>query len=574
MIKEIRLHNITCFTDLTLSVGALNIIYGPDGSGKSTIKDAIELLITGKCPGRESPFLRLGAIEGTITADIDLNGHPRLLEKNLKMGSTTNGGVSQSVLLKELKVTKPALELLADVWSVLRKSEKDLTTTINRALAQNMSRDEVIELIVEHVEAEHKVAARTLLQEEIKKTTADTLATAKTKISKRLNGIDGKIEEAEKEKKVLEGKLALLKNVNMEKVQQARLKIQIENQIKERENTLQTREADLKKLEKDLDDANKELAKHKKIDLLKLQQEVANLNSEININSANLAAIPGDLEVTGNLNCKWFGTCQLDEKHMIDVVKQARDNNRNRKSALQLESETLQEKLGKAQKKLDDAKNDNEKYDTAEGKVSDLTEDISDKKDWIKTDKDFIEAQKKLIPIGVDGIGDALFTMADEAQKIGEQVSTLNTTIQSEQSSKPILDACLKALESSDDELKATKTTEFIEQAKENLAFIFGKTITYDETSGYRIGDIPISWMSMSQKQRVGLALQHATAKVTGVPIMIVDDMNIITNYERVGKFIKDAVLEDKMTVFLFSSIKGVDKAIGLDTANIVTLGE
>ncbi len=61
MIQYIRIQNFRSVKDIALELGPLNIVFGPNGCGKSNIYNAIHLL-TAAAEGRLSGFISEGAV--------------------------------------------------------------------------------------------------------------------------------------------------------------------------------------------------------------------------------------------------------------------------------------------------------------------------------------------------------------------------------------------------------------------------------------------------------------------------------------------------------------------------------
>jgi len=570
-INSLHLENITGFEKLDLEFDKVNIIYGVDGSGKSTIKECLELLTTGKRAGRDKKsLLRVGKINGRIEAGINIDGNSRKLEQIITSGAFSNKGMSQQKLLSELGVTKPALELLSDVWQVLRKSEKDMGIAIQRALSKNLTRDEVIEAIVEYTPEEHRVRARELLQDEIKKATSDTMATALKKMKALTKNNIGRLPTIEAEQKVLAEKLEQLKNVNLDMVKKARVKIEAQNTITDREKEITT-------IQKDIDEDQKpektllEKKLEKKTDLTQLKAEIISMNAQIKSKQDEKTTIPTDVDTEGKLPCRWFTLCKLDEEHIIKLVKAQTQSNKEKKSSLDLEIKELQKQIKVKTDEQNSANVVNAGIEANETQIKNLASQIEGQEANIKRIQSLIDDLKKTIPEVDDAIGDALFTLADEAEEMKEKDKNLADEASAIAKDSPVILALETAITSADSDLKATKTDEFIKQMKSDLVLTFGSDVTYSELEGFRIGDLPHTYLSMSQMQRVGIGLQHSAATVTGVKIMLIDDMNIITDYSRIGKLLTDAVKEDGVQLFLFSSIRGVHEYIKAE-AKIIDL--
>ncbi len=82
MIQYIRIQNFRSVKDIVLELGPLNIVFGPNGCGKSNIYNAIHLL-TAAAEGRLSGFIsEEGGLENMMWSGerSPLDRHPRRLQ--------------------------------------------------------------------------------------------------------------------------------------------------------------------------------------------------------------------------------------------------------------------------------------------------------------------------------------------------------------------------------------------------------------------------------------------------------------------------------------------------------------
>jgi energy-coupling factor transporter ATP-binding protein EcfA2 len=64
----LKLHNIMCFDDVEFHLGGFNVFRGPNGSGKTTVKEAIRSIVDG---GHDATLIKDGADEGEIVLIFD-----------------------------------------------------------------------------------------------------------------------------------------------------------------------------------------------------------------------------------------------------------------------------------------------------------------------------------------------------------------------------------------------------------------------------------------------------------------------------------------------------------------------
>ncbi|MBW1735924.1 MAG: AAA family ATPase [Deltaproteobacteria bacterium] len=80
-IDNLKLQNFRCFHDLDLDFAKpINFIFGPNASGKSTIAEAMEMALTGRCNGfnpnwrDRAALARHGSDTFKIQLDMDIDG--------------------------------------------------------------------------------------------------------------------------------------------------------------------------------------------------------------------------------------------------------------------------------------------------------------------------------------------------------------------------------------------------------------------------------------------------------------------------------------------------------------------
>ncbi len=84
LIKKIQLNNFKKHTNVTLAfVTGLNAIVGKNGTGKSSILEAIDYLFTGTLPDKKENIMRAGTNTGFVIMEFELAGKEGRLERHL-----------------------------------------------------------------------------------------------------------------------------------------------------------------------------------------------------------------------------------------------------------------------------------------------------------------------------------------------------------------------------------------------------------------------------------------------------------------------------------------------------------
>ena len=113
-IDSITLQNFRCFEHLDLKLDKpINFIFGPNASGKSTIAEAMEVALTGRCNGVNSNWRDRVALvwhgADQFKVELELNGEKVIHRPELKDCSPKPDAIA-----KELNVSKEVLAALFD----------------------------------------------------------------------------------------------------------------------------------------------------------------------------------------------------------------------------------------------------------------------------------------------------------------------------------------------------------------------------------------------------------------------------------------------------------------------------
>ena len=123
-IDNLKLQNFRCFDDLDLNfVKPINFIFGPNASGKSTIAEAMEMALTGRCNGfnpnwrARAALARHGSDTFKIQLDIDGDRSPlgsAPIKKVIHRPELKDCSPGPDAIAKKLHVSKEVLAALFD----------------------------------------------------------------------------------------------------------------------------------------------------------------------------------------------------------------------------------------------------------------------------------------------------------------------------------------------------------------------------------------------------------------------------------------------------------------------------
>jgi len=130
-IDNLKLQNFRCFHDLDLDFAKpINFIFGPNASGKSTIAEAMEMALTGRCNGfnpnwrDRAALARHGSDTFKIQLDMDIDGDRSPLgsapiKKVIHRPELKDCSPKPDAIAKMLHVSKEVLAALFDTGHFL-----------------------------------------------------------------------------------------------------------------------------------------------------------------------------------------------------------------------------------------------------------------------------------------------------------------------------------------------------------------------------------------------------------------------------------------------------------------------
>jgi len=144
-ISRIRLTNFRNHRDTEIELDRLNIFCGPNASGKSSIKQALEICLTGRCEATDrggrgaDDLIRVGEKRAVVAAGLDPLGEVvRTISPSgskLQVGDWTGSfKVQQELLYRELGADADLISAVINISSFLNLPPKDQAAMLHRLL--------------------------------------------------------------------------------------------------------------------------------------------------------------------------------------------------------------------------------------------------------------------------------------------------------------------------------------------------------------------------------------------------------------------------------------------------------
>lgn len=157
-IKSITLKNFRNHADTHIALDRLTVVKGPNGAGKSSVRQAVEVALTGRCEATDragrglADLIRHGAKEAEIVLEIDGLGEVR--RRIRRSGSSLqvadwsgSAKVQQELLFRELGTDADQVAALLNVSYFLDLPPKEQTDMLFRLVGAGLTKDYVIEAL-------------------------------------------------------------------------------------------------------------------------------------------------------------------------------------------------------------------------------------------------------------------------------------------------------------------------------------------------------------------------------------------------------------------------------------------
>ncbi|QUH22069.1 AAA family ATPase [Alkaliphilus sp. B6464] len=610
-IKNFRNHQLTTITmDKTV-----NLFLGKNNNGKSSIKAALEMVLTGGCEftgdkGQGYQYLiKTGTKQTIVSADVEGVGE---IEKRL--------GKSKSIYLNGDKSTQTEIESLIEsqgvsinVIKAIFSSSKFINMTANEKknfMFNLLNIDVDIDLIINNLSKQNTEAIdriKSSLPSELDMTVFDTLYDIFYSDRRNLN----------KEIKVLQMEVEKLKQdtfdyadstydeIKTEKIVKGKEFEEIQKQIaivenskfiydsatKEKEEVLEESEK-LNKLliqymdiTTSIDDINDSInqyndkIKNLEVENKELEIEMASRTSKINLTKN----IIQKLKDTG---CPLYSklTCNQDKNAMVDELTNDMISLQDELFDLEMDAEYVKSQINKENLKLEGLKND-----------LNTTKTI----DRIKSSLDILkvklsEIEKRLVPVD----DKELPVLKDKESSLKLRLQEINTYLKNKteydqtvvklmNKEKELVILEFLVSEFNSDGIKNKilkhKVQDIKDKANERLSVLTGSKykLDFDLTEGFDVivthetGTVKVQGLSDSEKLRIGIILQDIFSYLTNSKILVIDNLEILDEENRTffNDFINN-IKDEYNTILLIGT--GDESQFMIDDSNyfIVDNGE
>ena len=606
-IDSITLQNFRCFEHLDLKFDkSINFIFGPNASGKSTIAEAMEVALTGRCNGVNSNWrdraalVRHGADQFKV--ELELIGEKVIHRPELRDCSPKPEAIS-----KKLNVSKEALVALFDTGHFFSLHPDEKKRVIFELLDLNVNRSNIKRKLKswlrEHPSLIEKYPVRVsnragqvdpdddLLS--VFGTVPGSLEEAYTQafderrlVKRELKALgpivdlpDGitedeikaRIDQNQKELSSLHERLGKRKGI------QAFERKQIEAELEGTSSTLEQLESEIRSFKPKSEKARLSRLEKKREEAL---QEIESLNKELASRREALDRLRVEREAEERLIERlrnFNGTCPLFDRPIeckTEEVLSAISEYLNNESRLDVEIDTLSRKATDIQLQIQNKKCG----------LSSIEQEISTSKDLLTKHEENLEAIKKLKEKKAEleqrlrdcekddseGLRERIKQLEMEMEKnrrllqaaqreekrklLSEKLNILEVLVQAFSPKGIMADLLSKAVKSLNESL--AETMKKLTSGKYSLEINVNDDVDIHLINHQTATRTNIKLASSSERFRAGIVVQAVLSGLTGLRFMLIDGLDIL-DQENKGFFFRfiQEVKKDFDNIFVFCTI-------------------
>jgi len=591
-IKDFRNHENT-----DIKIPHALIITGPEGSGKSTIRYALEVALRGNASFPDSrPLVRRGQKEARVKAEFAMGESTRIIEKIIPVDPSKpqrTNLMNHQALLDFVGVDKDVAQVLCSTHRFENMTKDERVRMFSKLVLGQITLKTIKDEVIAGIREEHKEATKALLNADdmdaggndalaIYKQLGAAVRTKRSKLDVSLelqqearDKLTVNLEEAKKEHKEPTNNTDEIAqwwednaNLNVIKPDLEGKKenlIEIKKRIETITNSITSKEEFDKKKEPHTKAITEAHMRQEALNSDELDKEWTRLFSLVeSLKKADPSKVP----------CPHFGGCQLSETKLSALIS---DN-----------LEKTQEELKKANAASEIAL---EAYDTFQGKCDIATEALLE----IKKEEEASQALEKTLALlkssqertekTIESI-EASVTSLEEAVK-GKDFSSIqqvSETTSHASIEKQITDADrvinkgskeLTLWEMLQKELRPTAAWRRMVMSRmkplANEIKVWGKhlantddiTLSPDEVD-LVVHDLPFDYLSESERYKICVAVQQAISKVSKAGIVIIDDIRRVIDISPITSMAKEIAKDTECTIIVISpedlDIEGFEK--------------
>jgi len=569
-IDKLQITNIGPWKNISINFKRHNIIKGEDGSGKSSIIHALDLGLTGTMPERPyGMYVNKDSNIGTVKIDVDTEKHVRNTERTLDKNSNKVSYVmiQQSKLMEQLNINKDIIKAcLYTSYFTEESTSTSKANIINSIASTNISKDKLLEIVPENIKSYVEEKFDNIQPSSSKKTKIDALikiARDDMKTSKAI--VKQQQEQLNKlttEMKIYEG----IKETNIDKntLERTNKVMELQNDISHIQSTIEDIQNEEKQFtlkrqtaKEDIDQKLKSQTDYNTLDDIPEYNESKRdeIRDKISVNEGRLKLYK-KLAKDGKCSVCNSTLTNRDFDSEIEEVNNEIDSLREEFSNL-----TIIKKLNEYKKFID----------TIDAKIEGIKSKISANQDKIQEKESEVNKLKDKGILTKEGIENVERSRKlNELKKSKERCnSIIESSHEKTQKMKEVTDF-FKDRTNWEEIVLGDKLDEYKKLALKSLKALLPKyedDISINNQCDINIKDISYQTLSVSEKYRVGIALQIAVASINKSPILVIDGTNIVSAESKSYDAILNSIKDNKdigTIIFTTSSLELPDKKLNI----------
>ena len=597
-LKKLSLNNFRNHKKTELQFEPLNLITGPEGAGKSSIRLAIMVALKGSIDLLDTrPLVMNGTEEARVKATFSRGKSERVIEKVIprdpKRQMRTNL-MNHKALLEFGGLDPDIAQIVCSTNEFVTMKKEDRIKALSKLVLGSITAKEIQEEVLEGLPETEREEAKVLLTKRIKipeGTAPDALfkvfidgAQAGRQAYRTL--LSTKEQERDRESQNLRDLVETKSEetgVNIEDLK-AWIETKKEKEILERElDPKQTKIKEIKdkKIQieaalKNLGETDKQIkaTENEQMELIKkksiLDDTILRKTNDLNelkgkVTSAPESANPLDIE------CPYFKYCRLPAGMLATLVtnkgigQKEIDGIKAELEELTANSDDLGTQITEIQGKRrvlkdnkgteESLKKDLELIQKAEDRTKEAASDIITKIEELKkaiSGKDFTEESAKLL----DGIKDEV-TLETKTKLFDERIRKLSEEIKDMTVLEKRWDRIHKELKPKNARrrLIAKKSGDIESEISERVMSLTGiKETSFSDDMDIICNGVPVDYLSDSERYKVCIAIQHAICRTANAGIIIIDELNRIVDIEPIIEMISAIAQRGDGTVIAISA--------------------
>lgn len=578
-ILKLQTKHLQSHLENTIDLSKVNLFVGSNGSGKTTIANAISTILIGDLPSRPyREYITIGKAKAFVGAKIAVGDDTFGASREISGDKITLTGLTPYDILKKADVDKDVMRILTDSWHYTLAGDKTRADILSSILTVDLTIDEFIDKIPN---MEHKNELCIFIRNNISRTRSksqcetlyDKAYEARKRVKKEIISIDRDIRDANIELKNIPT-LSLSSNGISEKAEEY-------SKIKKRKEEL---DKSIQDMNKSVTDEKKDITEQKKttkvdeLNMRKTIDDLDNMNKKVSILEATVRAISHRIteiesrNESDDVQCPYFGKCRYKNIE-LDIAEALSSS----KKAKKLKETELDHLINAVQEKEKEANTEREKAD-ALSKLKEREDQL--KKDEIEIAK--LEKERNEIALKIEEMERAGITSGEDPISIENEkrrsylkarIEVLNENMTNKMRERDMLERAVSLFSNRSfiSSLMTKMKEDFIEAFTSTCKLLIPRyKPEVSDSMEITLSGIPINTLSTSEKFRLGLSIQTAVAISSGIGIVLADGSDVVTDSSKMVELInKLGQLEGIETLIVLSSVDISDPNAGYPRSGI-----